>query len=131
MQQIHLRLPDHILDMINKVVEGKSITDKVNSYICSNYLSRDFLELELEKCKSKTKFIEQALHRNPFHNVNVLSQQELDFFTETIRMMDSKGPEFIYGRRGLYNNKFGKNVPINDFKLLLYEFKEESQKKKN
>ncbi len=130
MQQIHLRIPDHILDMIGKVVEGKTLTDKVNHYICSNYLSRDFLELELENCKSKIKFIERMLQKNPFHNRDILSKQEIDFFTETVKIKDKKGPEFVYGRRTLYNNKFGKDIQLNDFKLLLYEFKEEMEKKK-
>lgn len=126
---IHVRIPDPTIDMIDRVVEGKNITDKVRNYICSNYLTKEFLVRQKAEYESKLKTINQALKENPFFNRDILSDAEKTFLIETISVIKRK-PETIYSRTDLFNNMFGKHMSQKDFKLLLYEFKEEQAKKK-
>lgn len=126
---IHIRLPDNIIDMLDRVVEGKNITDKVRNYICSNYLSKNYLERMREEYKFKLKSIEESLKENPFFNKDVLTDTEKTFLKTAIEIIKTK-PETIYGQRNSFNYKFGKNITQKDFKLLLYEFKEDMEKEK-
>ena len=126
---VHINLPDHIVDMIERVVEGKNLTDKVKNYLCSEYFNKEFLVMEQEICKVKLQHIGKMLKDNVFYDMSILSSEEKEFLSLTIETID-KNPKFIYGQREGFNNQFGKRLSMNEFKLLLYQFQEKLEKGK-
>ena len=134
MKQVHLRLPDEVVDMIEATMEGKSINEKVASFVCSNYITAEFLKLEKTRCLAKMQFIDGYLEKNPFGNIEVLSTREKEFLGETLRLMEAdpskkNNPEFLRSRKSLYQNTLLKNITFKEFELLLYKFKEGSGSK--
>ena len=129
MKQVHIRIPEEVVDMIETTIEGRSMSEKVANFLCSNYIINEFLILERKKCMAKMEQIDNYLKKNPFSNLDVLSQEEKDFFTETLNLLDSDpgkrgNPEFMRGRKNLYSNRFSKQITYKEFELMLYKFKD-------
>ena len=129
MVQIHLRLPDDVVIMIDNLMEGANTTDKVKNFICSNVIGREMLLLERERCNSKLKYIKDALDKNPFYRENILSKEENQFLTDTLDALNrspdfKKSPSFFSGRSKIYNHQFAQSITSKEFELLLYRFKE-------
>jgi len=120
MRMIHLRLSPKVEDMIDSVIDGKNLTDKVSNYVHSEFLSKESLLIEKEKCLNKLNLIENALKRNPFHNFNELNEEERKFLLKAKEDI-KKNPNFLHGRKEKYNNDFGKHISLKEFKLLMYE----------
>ena len=133
MRQVHLRLQDDIVDMIESTMEGKSINEKVSNFVCSNYITNEFLKLEKNKCLAKMQFINRYLEKNPFSNMDILSTKEKEFLGETIKLMESDpskkdNPEFMRSRKNLYQNTFLKTMTFKEFELMVYRYKEKQGK---
>ena len=129
MVQIHIRIPDDKISMIESVMDGANTTEKLKNFICSNIIGKEALLYERDRCKAKLEYIERALKENPFHNIHSTSEEERQFLQETMDKITSKpefknSPPFFAARRKIYNEKFGKNIPFKEFELLIYKFKE-------
>lgn len=134
MIQLHIRLPEDVVESIENIMEGDNTTDKVKNFICSNIIGRDNLLMEKDKLNLRLKHIEKSLAENPFYAENKLSGPESNFLNETLETMKNnpqqfKGsPSFIIARKNSYNEKFLKSITSKEFELLLYKFKERLEK---
>lgn len=126
---VHIRIPEKHADMIDTMVEGKNLTSKVRNYLCSGYIARDYLIREKQKLELALKHIDELLKENPFHNLSALPQKEQDYILATLDTIQ-RDPDFIHGQKKGYNTEFGKELSLKEFKVLIYEFKEEMAKKK-
>jgi len=119
----HLRLPDDIIDMVDRVMEGDNITDKIKNYVCSIKISKEMAEKELIHCQERIKTIHKVLENNLFHNSKNILPEELEFLNEAESIVN-KDSSFIYGQCDAYNIKFKRNIQPKEFRLLLYEFQD-------
>lgn len=127
--QVHIRLPQPIVNMIDVVVDGDNLTNKVENYIMSMYLTKEWLVNEKTMLEAKLKCVDEQLKDNLFFTKESITEAEKQFLIETMDML-SKKPEIIYGRTSLFNGRFGRHLTVKDFKLLLFEFKEELEQKR-
>ena len=134
MVQLHIRIPDDIINLIENTIEGDNTTEKVRNYICSGIISRDILLYEKDKCKARLKYIERSLNENPFYNKNVMSNPEMEFLRKTLEIMERKprefkeNPTFMHANKNVYNKEFAKSITTKEFELLIYKFKDKLSK---
>ena len=129
MIQIHVRLPEEVISLIDNTMDGDNITEKVRNYICSSIINKGILEYEKEKCLARIRYIENSLKDNPFYNSDSLSKVEKDFIQETLDTISRKpeftrAPSFFNAKKIAYNELAGKHLTGKEFELLVYRFKE-------
>jgi hypothetical protein len=124
---LHIRLPEEIVNIIDNCFEGANTTERVKNYITSGVIGRELMEYELAKCTMRTKYLKDALDKNPFYKIDVLSAEEKVMLKDTVSLKEGKfknDVSFLNSRKNLYNNRFVKNLTFKEFELLLYKFKE-------
>lgn len=124
----HLRLPSELVDMIEKCFEGRNKADKVKNYLSSPIFSKERLLLEKKILETRLHAINKALKSNIFMNFGNITEAERLFLEETQKIIDKDG-KYLYGRKEAYNRQFNKHITTNEFKLLLYELKNEGNNK--
>jgi len=121
--KIHVELPDEQMELISKMVEGGSNTEKVRNFITSQLITKKALENAIEFKKAELKHLHNALKTNIFEDLVNLPKEERDYLQETIGLIDTKGEKYVYGRCKAYNNMFNNKLSVKEFRLLIYEMK--------
>ena len=122
MKNVSLRLDTNLLNYIDEVYEGNSISDKIRECVCSNLYHRKYLEKQKLELEHRLEFINKKLEENIFETKQ-LSEAEKTMLLETIELLKTR-PEILVPRHNLYNGEFNKKITMSDFKLLMYELKE-------
>jgi len=122
---IHLRLPDEVIDTIDKCFEGENVTAKIRNYLSSQIINKEHLLAEKKSLQLRIGAIDKALKSNIFFDLGNLNEDEKKFLHNTKKLIEER-PSILHGRREAFSRQFNRHITTNEFRLLLSELKDGS-----
>ena len=118
MLHINMWIPKDIISTMELYAPGKTTSDKIRDFLCSEYKHKDYILLQIEECERRLSYLKSALKNNIFSEEYETPEEERNFFKETLAVLE-RNPEVLDGRCRSYNYQFKRRLHVGEFKLLV------------